>query len=656
MRRRARFLFAIASIIMTVLLAVAANLATGTIHLSQPWTWLVWLVSVILAASLVLLEFWGRPWQRRVPSDTDQLADGLAFAVRHALGRMSRRDHISVPTLIDVRWQLVEAADYADVALAGPPGPGAPRPTGQLEAIREFFRRLPSQRMVLLGPPGSGKTEMALHLAVGMLDSRTKDDRVPVLASLGAWDPHLQDFGSWLVEYLTTAFVLPRWVATRLVAGGWVLPILDGFDQVPAQARPLVLARLNNQSGPFVITSRGDEFASAVAARDVLHSAAIVELQPVSLTDAMEYLVASAPQPSKWSSVISALHADAPQMQALRDYLANPLYLSLARGMYAGRDRDPAELLAIASGEIAPHLLGGAIFQAYPRGSAESISTVSARHWLAYLASHMHGLARRDFSWWELDVAVPRWLLALLAAVVVAVPSTVFTSIMLDAASGFLIGGASGIGAILVGRYLLAVDLKPVISTQDGYIWWLRTLITAGAPIILAVATYRLGGLGLALIVGLVLAATFLMLAQLQATAVDLTNATPELQLKRQRIVALLEWWALAVVVAVIAGLVAWGAGAQKSVSIAGTQALCASLVWLTLGTTWGRYRLAHAWLAIRRDLPWRLFMFLRTELDLGLLRRVGPVYQFAYSGLQDALVRHSDVLTAQSKGQIRYD
>jgi hypothetical protein len=54
--------------------------------------------------------------------------------------------------------------------------------------------------------------------------------------------------------------------------------------------------------------------------------------------------------------------------------------------------------------------------------------------------------------------------------------------------------------------------------------------------------------------------------------------------------------------------------------------------------TCWPDFVLASLWLAARRRLPCRLMSFLDDAYRLGLLRIVGPVYQFRHAALQDHL------------------
>jgi hypothetical protein len=61
----------------------------------------------------------------------------------------------------------------------------------------------------------------------------------------------------------------------------------------------------------------------------------------------------------------------------------------------------------------------------------------------------------------------------------------------------------------------------------------------------------------------------------------------------------------------------------------------------------WLSYVLATYWLTASGKLPLRLMNFLDDADRLGLLRTVGPAYQFRHAEFQDHLVRTASTLTA---------
>jgi hypothetical protein len=54
----------------------------------------------------------------------------------------------------------------------------------------------------------------------------------------------------------------------------------------------------------------------------------------------------------------------------------------------------------------------------------------------------------------------------------------------------------------------------------------------------------------------------------------------------------------------------------------------------------WPYFAVARAYLAMRRKTPWKLMAFLRDAHERGVLRRVGPVYQFRHIDLQRHLAQ----------------
>jgi hypothetical protein len=59
----------------------------------------------------------------------------------------------------------------------------------------------------------------------------------------------------------------------------------------------------------------------------------------------------------------------------------------------------------------------------------------------------------------------------------------------------------------------------------------------------------------------------------------------------------------------------------------------------------WPSYVTSRTWLALRGELPWRPQRFFEAAHRLGILRRVGAVYQFRHARLQDHLARPSPVV-----------
>jgi hypothetical protein len=69
--------------------------------------------------------------------------------------------------------------------------------------------------------------------------------------------------------------------------------------------------------------------------------------------------------------------------------------------------------------------------------------------------------------------------------------------------------------------------------------------------------------------------------------------------------------------------------------------------------TCWPTFVVASLWLAARRELPLRLTGFLDDAYRLGMLRIVGPVYQFRHATLQDHLAPPRASLETSAANQL---
>jgi predicted NACHT family NTPase len=134
--------------------------------------------------------------------------------------------------------------------------------------------------MVILGESGSGKSVLVQRLTLDLLGMRTSSDPVPILFSISNWNL-LEPFDRWLAVRLETEYQpltrtvqstsgTQRSLAAEIIAPGRVLPILDGFDEIPEQFRDRVLETMNRAFGrryEFALTSRTAAYEDAVSIR-----------------------------------------------------------------------------------------------------------------------------------------------------------------------------------------------------------------------------------------------------------------------------------------------------------------------------------------------------------------------------------------------------
>lgn len=162
--------------------------------------------------------------------------------------------------------------------------------------LPDRFRRL-RRRLVILGESGSGKTTLAEELLLELLKHRRSGDPAPVLFSLASWDPQVQPrVQDWLADQLDQAYPALRGFgadAARRLADQGLLPILDGFDEIPCKRRGQVIDRLNKsleRDAGVIVTSRAPEYTKTVHACDALTAAEVIKLEPLAPDVAAAYL------------------------------------------------------------------------------------------------------------------------------------------------------------------------------------------------------------------------------------------------------------------------------------------------------------------------------------------------------------------------------
>ena len=204
-----------------------------------------------------------------------QLADQSKAALRSLAEEIQRREAQSLRQLLGGKAALMNVR-YRQVA--SPRNRWATRSQAtsrDLSHVREFYRGIPSGRLVILGGPGAGKTVLGIELVTCLLaDSRT-DDPVPLRVSIAQWDldtPLVQ----WLASELAERYPHLRGLAVHLIDRGSVLPFLDGLDEMdgssgsahPAQSRAArALAILNDTDMPMILTCRTRAYENLCALR-----------------------------------------------------------------------------------------------------------------------------------------------------------------------------------------------------------------------------------------------------------------------------------------------------------------------------------------------------------------------------------------------------
>ena len=649
-------------------------------------------IGALVLGAAVALNGW---WSGRLPPSFEQgrlLADAeqeLAHSVARQWEEEAAVRGLIGPAPLRIRWASTDRSVAAPAAEVLGEAWTAGRTTrlklqGTVEDVAFVLRQLPAHQLVMIGPPGAGKTSAAVILARTLLRTREPDEPTPVLLSLSTWEPHSQSLESWLTQAIARQYPLVTDAArfgpgavTRLLRAGRILPILDGLDEVPDGARGRAVTGLNNYLTvlhPVVLTCRSTEYQQVIGqVGSPLARAAVVELAEVSGAEAADYLPAGQGEEGtrRWSSIVRHLR-QCPDGVLARG-LSTPLMVHLARTAYRAPGTDPAQLLRFADREeLEEHLLAAYVPAVYtPRPDSDVMpryGLADSQKWLSFLARHMTDAGTNEIAWWRLVNAVPhRRALDVLASTIL-VASIIFTVTTMASTASY-----GRLAAMIVGPFI-GLPLGLVSGLAEGLPHRVRIAprklvdgfaVGAGMtlsvlPLVLLLALLLLDEdlateLGYAIVVqaalclavGTLAGAVALLVEGLSGPAVDDHLADHRMLLRRDRQALL-----ITTVVATLASGLIMAAGcllvgilSNQLVAVRGTLTVSAAFALILgpilgmaagAGSAWLRFQQARAWLSPSGRIPWRVVDFLDDAHRRGVLRKVGPEYQFRHARLQE--------------------
>jgi predicted NACHT family NTPase len=188
------------------------------------------------------------------------------------------------------------------------------------------------QELLILGKPGAGKSTLLQELALYLVGLAEQDaaQTLPVLLDFPSWAVKRLPLEDWLIEQFSARYNVPQKLSTQWVQEGWVLPLLDGLDEMRASVRPACIEKINTYHRehlkPLVVCSRTQEYNKADRQnRLVLHTTVVV--QPLSREQVDAHLVTQ-------GKPLAALRTALKKNATLQTLATTPLMLQVLMRTY----------------------------------------------------------------------------------------------------------------------------------------------------------------------------------------------------------------------------------------------------------------------------------------------------------------------------------
>jgi len=294
---------------------------------------------------------------------------------------------------------------------------------GTVSDLHRIYAGLDSGRLLIMGEPGSGKSAALICLLLDATRHRAATplpDRalvpVPVLLPLNTWSAEAESLHTWIIREVVEvydAFGRGRTGRDRVahaLSQGRLAVYLDGLDELPMPVQELALAAISSQATfRLTLTSRSAEVTAASSAGHFVGAAA-VELQPLGPDEITQYVKNSIQQPMspQWDYIVRKLQ-DKPN-NPLGSALRSPLYLSLMVTSY-GASQAPQGLLQRDSfpdvTSVQDYLLDRVLPSLYQKGGSSNakIDLHAAKVGLTVVADYMQRGGNGDLYWWNVE----RW-------------------------------------------------------------------------------------------------------------------------------------------------------------------------------------------------------------------------------------------------------
>lgn len=545
------------------------------------------------------------------------------------------------------------------------------------------WRRAATERRLRYPSPAAVRWRWSQHPVTGPVEESIVDSRIrrfqPLAGALPVEPARLRcgsisdlfEVYDWFTRRLTSDYpalfggASGRSAARRMVLDGRISMFLDGLDEIPPSLRAPAVRALDTQADlRAVLVSRTAELTAAVVAGH-FSGAAAIELQPLTAASAAAYLSRCRPHPldPAWQELVDRLRAEDPTVTPA---LTSPLALSLVRDAFP----DPGEVDAVFNGQRneTPEAIEAALldriatvaYQPRPDRRGPGYPPELARHWLRQIAVRMTRDGTRDLAWWNITTwasAMPR---VAVLAVLLVIPNVVFGVVVFGTVFGTVGAVVLGLGtqglvtaglAVVCSRggrqpYAFAsARMTRMLASPHG----LAGLVVAAS---VGLAAARVPGLAWGTPGSALIGSTFgLCYGGIWLYSVTIVLTDPQACWRRECGHGLRFGFALGTCCTLTTTMALEPDHGPLVALCVGLAVGCVD--WLAIGLLCPQTspaRMAFLQLRLAGVTPIRLMRFLEDANARGILRTVGPVYQFRHARLQDLLAAEAQRLQGDGR------
>lgn len=288
LRRRKYEILSIVGVVFALVLATGRELL---VHLlaenGEVKTWLehqplyslrtlLLALAILLAATIAV-----RRWHKTTEA-SDKKAQGFSAPLNPAL-RLQLLDNVKKWRVDPILGQGLRKALRVDLGLTEIPHAVDPKLRVYATAegdtlterlidrtIQDVFRSMAGGELLILGEPGTGKTNLLLELADILINEAKHNQAfpIPVVFNLPRWTlgKDNRTLVEWLKDDLTSEYGLSPKTADALIQQDSILPLLDALDEVSeyrrdACANAITEFQRNRDLGGLVVCCRTTEYA-----------------------------------------------------------------------------------------------------------------------------------------------------------------------------------------------------------------------------------------------------------------------------------------------------------------------------------------------------------------------------------------------------------